>query len=80
MDLSEDGGAPRFFDAGGRLLEAAPDRVTSLPHWDGTPADIGAAVSVLWRRVERAAQRVGEHDQRGCCPVSEQPSTAGVDW
>jgi hypothetical protein len=106
VEHGEDGGAPRFFDASGRLLEAAPrpaptaagplalaelaceqesqgvviDRCTSLPHWDGTPADIGAAVSALWRRVERAAQRAGEHDPRGCCPVSGPPSTADVDW
>ena len=30
-------------------------RTTSLPRWDGTPPDIGAAVAGLWRRHERAA-------------------------
>jgi hypothetical protein len=52
---------PTFFDPRGRKVEAVPpprpprawgndvlvDPLVSLPHWDGRPADYGAAVSAL---------------------------------
>ena len=37
-------------------LTAVPiDRRTSLPHWDGRPLELGAAVRALLSRTERAA-------------------------
>jgi hypothetical protein len=35
------------------------DRTTSLPHWDGTAPDIGAAVSGLWWRQEHGGGAAG---------------------
>jgi hypothetical protein len=37
------------------LTAVAIDRQTSLPHWDGRPLELGAAVRALVSRTERAA-------------------------
>jgi hypothetical protein len=69
VERRSDGGVA-FFDPDGRLVDAPPppavggdeaaagvpiDGRTALPRWDGSPADIGAAVSALMWRRERAS-------------------------